>query len=124
MASILPKRSSTRGDVPSTSNLASNEIAINYGDAKIYGRSGNNIVVLSEGQADSYTQNTYTSGVLTSQAKYTSNGGTLLETKTFTYSSGQLLQVVVRDASNNVTLTQNISYNPDGSVASITKDYA
>jgi hypothetical protein len=48
LAKILPKRSSTGGVVPSTSNLADGEIAINYADRKIYGRSGNDILVLAD----------------------------------------------------------------------------
>lgn len=73
---------------------------------------------------DSYTENTFTNGVLTGQSKYTSNGGTLLETKTFTYTSGNLTQIVVKDGSNVTTLTQTIAYDGDGNVSSITKDYA
>jgi hypothetical protein len=133
LAKILPKRSSVGGVVPGTSDLAEFEIAINYADRKIYGRSGSNIVVLAEPsngggggntETDSYTENTFTNGVLTSQAKYTSNGGTLLETKTFTYTSGNLTQIVVKDGDGVTTLTQTIAYDGDGNVSSITKDYA
>ena len=135
MAKILPKRSSTGGSAPSTDDLAEFEIAINYADRKIYGRSGSNIVVLAEPSngggggggdtgTDSYTANTFTNGVLTSQAKYTSNGGTLLQTKTFTYTSGNLTQIVVKDGDEVTTLTQTIAYDGDGNVSSITKDYA
>lgn len=135
MAKILPKRSSVGGNAPGTDDLAEFEIAINYADRKIYGRSGNNIVVLAEPsdgggggggstETDSYTENTFTNGVLTGQSKYTSSGGTLLETKAFTYTSGNLTQVLVRDGSNVTTLTQTIAYDGDGNVSSITKDYA
>ena len=75
-------------------------------------------------ETDSYTENTFTSGVLTEQKKYTTQGGTLLETKTFTYTSGNLTQVLVKDGSNVTTLTQTIAYDGDGNVSSITKDYA
>ena len=132
MAKILPKRSSVGGNVPGTDDLAEFEIAINYADRKIYGRSGSNIVVLAEPsdggggdtETDSYTENTFSSGLLTGQSKYTSNGGTLLETKLFTYTSGNLTQIVVKDGSNVTTLTQTIAYDGDGNVSSITKDYA
>ncbi len=133
MAKILPKRSSTGGEVPSTDDLAEFEIAINYADRKIYGRSGSDIVVLAEPsdgggggntETDSYTENTFSGGLLTEQKKYTSQGGTLLETKTFTYTSGNLTQVLVKDGSNVTTLTQTIAYDGDGHVSSITKDYA
>ena len=125
MAQILPKRSSVRGVVPDTSDLAAGEVAINSADAKLYVRgASNNIVTLATGNADSYTTNTYTNGVLTGQSKYTSNGGDLLETKTFTYTNGNLTQVVVKYGDNTTILTQTIAYDGDGNVSSITKDYA
>lgn len=125
MAKILPKRSSVRGLVPDTTDLAANEIAINSADAKLYVRgASNNIVTLATGNADSYTTNTYTNGVLTGQSKYTSNGGDLLETKTFTYTNGNLTQVVVKYGDDTTILTQTIAYDGDGNVSSITKDYA
>lgn len=125
MAKILPKRSSVRGLVPDTTDLAANEIAINSADAKLYVRgASNNIVTLATGNADSYTTNTYTNGVLTGQSKYTSDGGDLLETKTFTYTNGNLTQVVVKYGDDTTILTQTIAYDGDGNVSSITKDYA
>ena len=125
MAKILPKRSSVRGLVPDTTDLAAGEVAINSADAKLYVRgASNNIVTLATGNADSYTTNTYTNGVLTGQSKYTSNGGDLLETKTFTYTNGNLTQVVVKYGDNTTILTQTIAYDADGNVSSITKDYA
>ena len=125
MAKILPKRSSVRGSVPDTTDLAAGEIAINSADAKLYVRgASNNIVTLATGNADSYTTNTYTNGVLTGQSKYTSNSGDLLETKTFTYTNGNLTQVVVKYGDDTTILTQTIAYDGDGNLASITKDYA
>jgi len=125
LAKILPKRSSVRGLVPDTSDLDAGEIAINSADAKLYVRgASNNIVTLATGNADSYTTNTYTDGVLTGQSKYTSDGGDLLETKTFTYTNGNLTQVVVKYGDDTIILTQTIAYDGDGNVSSITKDYA
>jgi hypothetical protein len=125
LAKILPKRSSVRGLVPDTTDLAAGEIAINSADAKLYVRgASNNIVTLATGNADSYTTNTYTDGVLTGQSKYTSDGGDLLETKTFTYTNGNLTQVVVKYGDDTIILTQTIAYDGDGNVSSITKDYA
>lgn len=125
MAKILPKRSSVRGTVPDTSDLVAGEIAINTADAKLYVRgASNNIVTLATGNADSYTTNTYTNGVLTSQSKYDEDGGDLLETKTFTYTNGNLTQVVVKYGDDTVILTKTIAYDGDGNVSSITKDYA
>jgi hypothetical protein len=125
LAKILPKRSSVRGSVPDTSDLAAGEIAINSADAKLYVRgASNDIVTLATGNADSYIENTYTNGVLTGQSKYTSDGGDLLETKTFTYTNGNLTQVVVKYGDDTTILTQTIAYDGDGNVSSITKDYA
>jgi hypothetical protein len=125
LAKILPKRSSVRGSVPDTSDLAAGEVAINSADAKLYVRgASNNIVTLATGNADSYTTNTYTNGVLTGQSKYTTSGGDLLETKTFTYTNGNLTQVVVKYGDDTTILTQTIAYDGDGNVSSITKDYA
>jgi len=125
LAQILPKRSSVRGLVPDTTDLDAGEIAINSADAKLYVRgASNNIVTLATGNADSYTTNTYTNGVLTGQSKYTSDGGDLLETKTFTYTNGNLTQVVVKYGDDTTILTQTIAYDGDGNVSSITKDYA
>jgi hypothetical protein len=75
-------------------------------------------------ETDSYTETSYTDGVLTSLTKYASQGGLKLETKTFTYTDGQLTQVLVQDGSDVTTLTQTIAYDGDGNVSSITKDYA
>lgn len=125
MAKILPKRSSVRGLVPDTSDLDAGEIAINSADAKLYVRgASNNIVTLATGNADSYTTNTYTNGVLTGQSKYDEENGDLLETKTFTYTNGNLTQVLVKYGDNTTLLTQTIAYDGDGNVSSITKDYA
>jgi len=44
MAVIKPKRSGTSSSVPTTSNLADGEFAINTADQKIYMRSGSSIV--------------------------------------------------------------------------------
>ena len=45
MANVFkPKRSSTASSVPTTSNLADGELAVNSADQKIYLREGSNIV--------------------------------------------------------------------------------
>lgn len=66
MATILPKRSSTGGDVPSTEDLVEFEIAVNYADQKIYGRNGDTIIELAGGggggSGDSGTYNEFLSG--------------------------------------------------------------
>lgn len=132
MAKILPKRSSTGGSAPGTDDLADGEIAINYADKKIYGRSGGSIVVLSEpgggnapSPADSYSEPVFTGGVLTSLTIWMdSSKGAKVSSKTFSYTSGNLTSVVEKDGSDVTTLTKTLSYDGDGNLASITKDYA
>ena len=49
MANVIkPKRSSTSSSVPTTSDLADGEIAVNTADQKIYMRSGSNIVTVAD----------------------------------------------------------------------------
>ena len=66
MAKILPKRSSVGGNTPDTTDLADGEIAINYADRKIYGRSGNSIVTLSAPVGSTSYTTTVGNGVDTS----------------------------------------------------------
>lgn len=73
---------------------------------------------------DSYVENTFTESLLTSQIKYTSDGGTLIHTKEFTYQDGNLTQVTTTNTDNDIILLQTIAYDVDGNVSSITKDYA
>ena len=48
MATIIKlKRSTTASSVPTTSNLADGEIAVNITDKKIYQRNGNDIVEIA-----------------------------------------------------------------------------
>ena len=74
--------------------------------------------------SDNYSEPTFTDGILTSLTTWTSNGGTKVSSKTFSYTSGNLTSVVEKDGSDVTTLTQTIAYDGDGNVASITKDYA
>lgn len=49
MANVIkPKRSSTSSSVPTTSDLADGEIAVNTADQKIYMRSGSNIITVAD----------------------------------------------------------------------------
>ena len=73
---------------------------------------------------DSFVENTFTEGLLTSQIRYTSDGGLLISTKEFTYVNGNLTQVTTKDTDDEITLLQTIAYDVDGNVSSITKDYA
>ena len=56
MAVIKPKRSGTASSVPTTSDLADGEFAINTADQKIYIRSGTNIVEVGNVSAGSVTE--------------------------------------------------------------------
>jgi len=73
---------------------------------------------------DDYSEPTFTSGVLTSLTTWTSNGGTKVSSKTFSYTSGNLTSVVEKDGSDTTTLTKTIAYDAEGNLASVTKDYA
>ena len=56
MAVIKPKRSGTASSVPTTSDLADGEFAINTADQKIYIRSGTNIVEVGNVSSGSVTE--------------------------------------------------------------------
>jgi hypothetical protein len=74
--------------------------------------------------ADSYSEPTYTNGVLTSLATWSNNTkAVLVETKAFSYTNGNLTQIVVKDGNNATTLTKTLNYS-GGNLASITEDYA
>ena len=74
---------------------------------------------------DSYTESTFSNGVLTATTTWTSSlKSTLVGSKAFTYTDGLLTQVVESDADSAVHLTQTITYDSDGNLESITKDYA
>ena len=49
---------------------------------------------------------------------------TLVSSKAFTYANGLLTQVVERDENDAVHLTKTITYDSDGNLESVTKDYA
>lgn len=75
--------------------------------------------------SDDYTEPTFTDGVLTAMTTWTSNlKSTLVSSKAFTYTDGLLTQVVERDENNAVHLTKTITYDSDGNLESVTKDYA
>jgi len=74
---------------------------------------------------DSYSETTFTNGLL-SGLTFWSNSSKLtkLSSKTFSYTSGNLTSVVEKDGSDVTTLTKTLTYDGDGNVSSITKDYA
>ena len=98
-----------------------NSILYKIGQAvKAAGQSGGGGPTLT----DDYSEPTFTDGILTSLTTWTSDGGTKVSSKTFSYTSGNLTSVVEKDGSNVITLTKTLTYDGDGNVSSITKDYA
>ena len=74
---------------------------------------------------DSYSETTYTNGVVTSISTWSTSSKTnLVQTKSFTYTDGLLTQIVVADGSSVTELTTTIAYDSNGNLESITKDYA
>lgn len=75
--------------------------------------------------SDSYSETTYTNGVVSQITTWsTPSKSTLLRTKAFTYTDGLLTQILVTDGSNTTELTQTLAYDSDGNLESVTKDYA
>ena len=74
---------------------------------------------------DDYTESTFSGGVLTAMTTWTSSlKTTLVGSKAFTYTNGLLTKIVVKDGSSVTELTKTFTYDGDGNLASITKDYA
>jgi len=74
-----------------------------------------------------YHEISYTSGNVSSIDIWEDSGkSTKLFTKALTYdgTSGNLTQIVVTDNVNSSTLTKAFTYDVDGNLESITKDYA
>lgn len=98
-----------------------NSILYKIGQAvKVAGQSGGGVPTLT----DDYSEPTFTDGILTSLTTWTSDGGTKVSSKTFSYTSGNLTSVVEKDGSDVITLTKTLTYDAEGNLASITKDYA
>jgi len=75
--------------------------------------------------SDSYSETTYSSGLISQINTWsTSAKSDLIQTKSFTYTNGLLTQVVVADGSSVTELTQAFTYDSDGNLESITKDFA
>jgi uncharacterized protein RhaS with RHS repeats len=73
---------------------------------------------------DDFTEFTFSGGVLSGSTTYTdSTKAVELSSKSFTYSNGLLSQVVESEG-GAVHLTKTITYDSNGNLESITKDYA
>jgi YD repeat-containing protein len=74
---------------------------------------------------DNYSELTFDEGLLTALTTWTNSGkGTKVSSKAFTYTDGNLTSVVEKDGSDVTTLTKTLTYDAEGNLASITKDYA
>lgn len=74
---------------------------------------------------DSYSETTYTNGLVSEINTWSTNSkANLVQTKTFTYTEGLLTQIVVADGSSVTELTQVFTYDSEGNLESITKDFA
>lgn len=145
---IIPKKTVQAGKVPSQSDLALGEIAINHTDAKIYSRnpSTGQIYELTGGGGGGpvgtavdldamfstayenyyHTLNYSGGGDLTSiQVHDDAVGTTLLFTRSYSYDgSGNLVTVTTTDEQNaGVSLTKTISYNGSGDIVTVTRNY-
>lgn len=74
--------------------------------------------------SDTYSEPTYSNGVLAAITTWNSSSkAVLVQTKSFTYTVGKLTQIIVKDGNNATILTKTISYTGD-TLANITEDYA
>ena len=77
MATIIkPKRSGTASSVPTTSDLADGEIAVNSADQKIYIRSSSSIINLGTGTTASATELNILDGATISTAELNASAST------------------------------------------------
>ena len=77
------------------------------------------------GLTDNYSELTFDEGLLTALTTWADSGkATKVSSKAFTYTSGNLTSVVEKDASDVTTLTKTLTYDTDGNLESLTKDYA
>jgi hypothetical protein len=75
--------------------------------------------------SDSYTEPTFTNGLLTSMTTWSdSTKAVLVRTKTFSYTAERLTQITTTDGAGVTTMTKTINYAGDDNFASITEDYA
>ena len=75
-----------------------------------------------QGESSSFKETEFSDGVLTKVTEYKSNGGRLLNTKTFSYTDNLLTQIVKKDAYENTILTTTITYDSNGNIESINNE--
>ena len=74
---------------------------------------------------DDYSETTFVNGLISQISTWSTPYKTILmQTRSFTYTGDYLTQIVVKDGSSVTELTQTITYDSDGNLESITKDYA
>lgn len=144
---IIPKKSTQAGKIPSTTDLALGEIAINHADAKLFARNpstgdvyelvgggggpvGTSVdldAMFSTAFENYYHEVNYSGiGDITDIQVYDDNLQTThLFSRAFAYDgSGNLTQIVTTDEQNaGVSLTKTISYNGSGDIANVTRTY-
>ena len=77
------------------------------------------------GLTDNYSEFTFDEGLLTALTTWADSGkATKVSSKAFTYTDGNLTSVVEKDGSDVTTLTKTLTYDTDGNLESLTKDYA
>lgn len=146
---IIPKKTTISGKLPTIGDLQLGEICINHADAKIFSRRPDTGAVyeLTGGggggpvgvsvDLDAMFSTAYENYY--HEVNYSGNGGditdiqvyddnlqtTHLFSRTFTYDgSGNLTQIVTSDEQNaGVSLTKTISYNGSGDIANVTRNY-
>jgi hypothetical protein len=73
--------------------------------------------------SDSYTEPTYTGGVITSITTWSdSTKAVLVQSRAFSYTAGRLTQITTTDATGTTTFTKTLTYSGD-TLVSITEDY-
>ena len=107
MANVFkPKRSSTASSVPTTSNLADGELAVNSADQKIYLRDGASIIEVGNASSTSTTR-TVNRYVATANQTLFPSSGTITYTVGYVdvFLNGTKLDSTEFTASNGTTVT-------------------
>lgn len=109
---IKPKKSTTAGSVPTTSNLADGELAVNAADKRIFVRNGTNIVELSDIDLPLNLQNANYTFALTDRGKIVYKNNSTGYTYTIPLGSsvpfpqGAPITVRNKNATGNITIAR------------------
>ena len=100
MAVIKPKRSGTASSVPTTSDLADGEFAINTADQKIYIRSGTNIVEVGNVSGAGAVSEAFKTIAVSGQSNVVADSGT----DTLTVSGTGLVSVTTTAGTDTIDI--------------------